>query len=88
MLIRSLCEIQTDAIIDIRFGDADMDNYEKEVIDKIFPRWEQMKKYKYGQQCHDQRKLFYLSVLLLDGMMGKRDHVVLSTFSGLVATKM
>ena len=47
MLIRSLCEIQTDAIIDIRFGDADMDNYEKEVIDKIFPRWEQMKKEKH-----------------------------------------
>ena len=79
MLIRGLWEIQTTAIIDVRFGDADAETYKTKEIDKIFPRWEQMKKYKYGQQCHDQQKLFSLSFLLLDGKMGQRDHVVLST---------
>ena len=38
VLIRGLCEIQTESIIDVIFGDDDVENYVKEGMDTIFPR--------------------------------------------------
>ena len=40
VLIQGLWEIQTEEIIDVRFGDADMQNYKLEEMDNIFPTWE------------------------------------------------
>ena len=40
VLIRGLWEIHTDAIIDVRFRDSDMDNYVKEGMHTLLPRWE------------------------------------------------
>ena len=40
VLIRGLWEIQTDAIIDVRFRYSDAETYVKEGTDTIFPRWE------------------------------------------------
>ena len=40
MSIRVLWEIQTEEIIDIRFGDADADTYKPEVMYKLLAWWE------------------------------------------------
>ena len=45
-------------IIDVRFIDADTETWKTEGMDNIFPRWEELKKEKYGQHCHDQGKFF------------------------------
>ena len=58
VLIRGLWDIQTDAIIDIRFRYSDAETYVKEVIDQIFPRWEKMNVDKNGKNCHEQRFFF------------------------------
>ena len=39
-LIQSLWEIQTDAIINIIFGDDNADNYKYEPMDKLMDIWE------------------------------------------------
>ena len=38
MLIRGLREIQTEAIIDARFRDADAETYAKDGMDTLLPR--------------------------------------------------
>ena len=48
-LIRGLCESQTDAIIDVRFGDADADTYKHKPMDKLVTRWEKEEKDKHGE---------------------------------------
>ena len=40
VLIRVLWEIQTDSIIDVKFGDADAETYVKKGMDTLLPRWE------------------------------------------------
>ena len=39
MLFWNLHESHTEAIIDVRFRDADSGNYNKEVMDTLLPRW-------------------------------------------------
>ena len=86
MSIQGLWEIQTDAIVDIRFGDADAETWKTEGMDKLFPRWEVFNKDKHRKHFHNQQKK-YPFVLLVDGMMVKEVQVVLATFSQLMAAK-
>ena len=44
VLIRGLWESHTDSIIDIRFGDDDVETYKKEGMDTLFPRRKHTKK--------------------------------------------
>ena len=39
MIIVGLLEIQTEDILDVILGYAEVDNYLKEGMDTIFPRW-------------------------------------------------
>ena len=87
-LIRGLCESQTDAIIDVRFGDADADTYKHKPIDKLVTRREKEKKDKHGKNCHEPRRKFYLFFLSVDFMVDKKALVVFSNLSRLVAEKL
>ena len=88
VLTKGLWESQTEAIVDVKFRDANTETYKTEVIDKLFPRWEKMKQYKHKQHCQDQRKRFSPSFLSLNGMVGKEAQVVLATLSQLMDDKM
>ena len=85
MLIRGLWESKTEAIIGVRFGDADTDPYKKEKMDTLLPRWENTNKDKHGWHFHKQQKHPPPFVLSLYGIM---DEDVLATLSRLMAEKM
>ena len=87
VLIRGLCEIQTESIIDVIFGDDDVENYVKEGMDTIFPRWEITNKEKHGRHCHEEWKHFSPFVLSVDEILGKEAQVVLATLSQLMTEK-
>ena len=50
-------EIQTEAIIDVIFGDSDTDTYNNEPTDKLLARWDKQKKDNHGKHCHKKRKI-------------------------------
>ena len=52
VLIRGLWEFQNDAIIDVKFRDADMDTYKNQLMDKLLARWENKYKDEHGKHCH------------------------------------
>ena len=79
--IRGLLESQTEAIVDIIFGDADAYSWKPVIMDKLLAGWEKLKKEKYGQARYNQRRKFSPFVLSVEGMMGKEALVVLATFS-------
>ena len=58
VLIQGLWEVQTDAIIDVIFDDADIYTYRYEPMDKILDFWEKENKDKHGKKYHDQQKFF------------------------------
>ena len=88
VLIRGLWESQTDAIIDVRFGDLDADTYKHKPMDKLLARWEKRKKDKHGKHCHEQQRYFSPFVLSVDEMLGKEALVVLASLSRIMAAKM
>ena len=53
---------QTDAIIDLKCGDANanVDTYIFEPMAALLDQWEKIKKYNHGKHCQDQ--LFFLSM--------------------------
>ena len=79
--IQGLWDIQTEAIIDIRFGNTDAETWNPVIIEKLLVGWEKNKKEKYGQACYDQWIYFPLFLLLADGMISKEALVVLTTLS-------
>ena len=87
MSIQGLGESQIEAIIDVRFGDADAETWKPEGMDNLLARWEKIKKDKHGQHHQDKGKFFSPFVLLVDGMMGKEAQVVIVTFIQLMSTK-
>ena len=50
--------MQTDAIINVRFGDSDADTYKYEPMDKLLARWDMKKKDNNGKHCHEQQDFF------------------------------
>ena len=86
--IRGLWKTQTEAIIDVRFGDADTETWEPYRMDKLLAGWEKTKKDKHGQACYDQQRHFSPFFLSVDGMMGKEALVILATLSRLMAAKL
>ena len=44
VLIRGLWKIQTDTIINVRFGDANTDIYKNEPMDNLLARWDKENK--------------------------------------------
>ena len=57
--IWGLLESQTEAIIDIRFGDTDADSWKPFSMDKLLTGLEKLKKDKHGQACYNQRRNIY-----------------------------
>ena len=70
-MIRGFRDRQVDAIIDVKLGDADADTYKYELMTALLARWENIKKDKHSNHCHDQRKHFLPFVLSVDGMLGR-----------------
>ena len=56
-------------------------------MDKLLDWWENFNKYKHGKHWNYQRKHFSMFLLLVDGMMYREAHVVLTTLSKLMAAK-
>ena len=52
-MIQCLWDLQVDAIIDVKLGDADADMYKYEPMPELLDRWLKIKKYKHGEHCHD-----------------------------------
>ena len=71
VLIRRLWEIQTDAIIDIRFGDAGAETYVKERMDTTVPRWDQMKNENHERHFHKAMEKISPFSLSVDVVLGK-----------------
>ena len=78
---------QVDVIIDIKLGDAYADTYKHEPMTSLLARWENIKKYKHGKHCHNQRKHSSPFVLSVDNMLGSKALVVLSQISRVMADK-
>ena len=56
--IQCIWEIQTEAIIDVRFGYADAETWNPVIMDKLLAGYDKINKDKHGQTCYDQRKRF------------------------------
>ena len=63
VVIRGLWESQTDANIDIIFGDADADPNVKDGMDTYFPIWGKMSKYKHGGTAMSNGHIFFVCSL-------------------------
>ena len=81
-------ELQTDAIIGVKFGDTDNDTYKNDLMDKNLNRWEKQQTNNHGKRCHKQWKHFHPFVLSVDVMLGKEALVVLMNLSQLMTEKM
>ena len=86
--IWGLWESQTEAIIDVRFRNADTDSRNPVIMDKLLAGWEKLKKDNYGYDCYVRRRSFSPFVLSVDGIMGNKALVVLSNLSEVMAVKM
>ena len=86
-MVQGLWDCHVDAIIDFKIGDSDADTYKYEPMTAFLTRWETIKKDKNVKHFHDQRNVFSLFVLSVDGMTGREVLVVLSQLSRLMAEK-
>ena len=55
-MIQSLWDRKANAIIDVKLGDTDADTYKYEPMKALLVTWENIKRYKHGKHCRDQRK--------------------------------
>ena len=55
VIIQGLWEIQTDAITDIIFGDADKNTYKYVPIYKLLACWGKENNNTHSKHCHEQR---------------------------------
>ena len=78
--IRGLWEIQTEAIIDARFGDADADTWKPEVMDNLLDWWEKPTR-KSTKRTVMTNTFFSPFVLSVDGIIGKEALVLLANLS-------
>ena len=77
-MIWGLWDFQVDTIIEINLGDADADTHKYEPMAALLTKWEDIKKYKHGRDCQNQRKHFSPFVLSVDGILGREALVVIS----------
>ena len=63
VLIKGIWEIKPDAIIDIRFRDADADTYATKGMDTLLPRREQINMDKHRRIYYEEQIHFFLFVL-------------------------
>ena len=53
-MIRGLWDLQVEAIIYVKLGDADSDSYKYEPMATLMSRWETIKKDKHGKHYNDK----------------------------------
>ena len=58
VLIRSLWENKTEAIINVILEDQDLYTHKKEPMGMLLAWWEKLNKYKHGNHYHEQRTNF------------------------------
>ena len=88
VIIWGLRELQTDAIIGVKFGDTDNYTYKNDLMYKILTRREKKQTNNHGKRCHKQWKHFNPFFLSVDVMLGKEALVVLMNLSQLMTEKM
>ena len=76
-MIQGLWDRQTDAIIDVKIGDADMNSYKYEPMAELLDRWKTINKDKHGKHFHNQRKKISPFFLSVDGILGREALVIL-----------
>ena len=87
VLIWILWEIQTDAIIEVRFGDADADTYKYEPMYKLLACWG-IKIRISTLNTATSNGFFPAFFFSVDGILGKEALVILTTFSQLMEEKL
>ena len=83
-----LWDRHTDAIIDVKLGDADTESYRFETMVGLLYQWDNINKDNHGNHLHNQLKQFSNFVLSVDGMLSREALVVLANLSQLIADKM
>ena len=85
--IQGLWDRQVESLIYVKLGDDDVDTYKYEAMTSLLARWENIKKDKHCNQCHDQRKHFPPFFLSVDGMLGREALVEISQLSRVMGDK-
>ena len=80
-MIQGLWDRKVEAIIDVKFGDADADSCKYEPMATLLARWVTINKNKHSKNYNDQRKKFSPFVLSVDGILGRESLVVLAQLS-------
>ena len=65
VLIRGLYKIHNYEIIDIIFGDSDVDTYKHKPMGKLLVYWEKQNKNRHGKLLHEQHNRFIRLFFLL-----------------------
>ena len=76
VLIQGLWIIQTDTIINVRFGYSYSDTYKKELIGNLLAQWDEEKINEHVKHYHEQRKYFSSFVFLVYFMLRRKALVV------------
>ena len=87
MIIQGLWVSKVDAIIGVKLGDADADNYKYKLMTALLDRWEIIKKDKHSKHCNDQQKHFLQFFLSVDRMLGREALVFLYQLSRVMEEK-
>ena len=74
-MIWVLWDRQADSIIVIKLGNPEGGFYKYEPMVVLLAWWETIKKYKHGEQWHDQQKCFSLFVHDREGSPGRTDAI-------------
>ena len=52
-MVQDLWDLQVNATIDVKLGDADADTYKHEPMKELLARWEKIKKDKHGKHYNN-----------------------------------
>ena len=86
-MIRGLWDIQSESIIDVKLGDSEADANKYEPIVALLAWWETIKNNNNGKHCNNQRKQFSPFVISMDGILGRKDLVLISNLSQAMDSK-
>ena len=85
VIVQGLRDKYTDAIIDVKLGNADVDTSSFDPMAALLACWEKINKDKHGKECHDQQKYFSPFIISVDDMLGREALVVLTNLIRLMA---
>ena len=87
VLICSLRQKKTDAIIHVKLGDTDANTYGFDPLGKLLDYWKNKNKGQHGKHFHEQWKHFSQFFLSVEVKLGNKALVVIGNLSQLMAAK-